>query len=237
MVSVRLPNITAATESGQLSQLKDYIFQFAEQMNYALTSIDKKQSEVAASVSEMASASETPSPDNAATTFGEVKSLIIKSADIINAYYDEINKKLSGEYVACSDFGKYTEKTDATIRATSEKLEQEYYNKQTIDSEISTIYETLANAYIRSGLLENGDVPIYGLEVGQKNTVDGVEVFNKYARFTADRLSFYDKNGIEVAYISDYKLYITSAEITDELYLGGYKVDLSDGIAFKWNGV
>jgi hypothetical protein len=59
-------------------------------------------------------------------------------------------------------------------------------------------------------------------------------VFSKYARFVADKLSFYDKNDTEVAYISDYKLYITNAQITGTLNLGRYELDPTDGLAFKW---
>jgi hypothetical protein len=96
------------------------------------------------------------------------------------------------------------------------------------------------NAHIRSGLLyyDEGEVPVYGLEIGQINTIDGVEVFNKYARFTADRLSFYDQNDTEVAYISDYKLYITHVQVRGSLQEGGYKdfIDANGGIVTRWVG-
>ena len=72
--------------------------------------------------------------------------------------------------------------------------------------------------------------------VGQKNVIDGEEVFRKYARFTSDRLSFYDQNDVEVAYISDYKIHISHAEVTGTLKLGGYLVDTSNGLTFKWVG-
>ena len=98
-----------------------------------------------------------------------------------------------------------------------------------------TLYETTANT--RSGLLDDTVVPpVYGFEIGQRNTVNGVETFNKYARFTADRLTFYDKNGHEVAYISDYKLYITNAEITETLKLGRFLIDTTKGLKIKWAG-
>ena len=96
-----------------------------------------------------------------------------------------------------------------------------------------------ANAYINSGLLyndPNSGVPVYGLEIGQRNTIDGVDVFNKYAQFTADRLAFFDSNGIEVAYISDRKLYITVVEVTGELIRGAL-VDIiqpDKTIVTKW---
>ena len=100
------------------------------------------------------------------------------------------------------------------------------------DSTVST------SAHIKSGYLyddENG-FPVYGLEIGQKSTANGMEVFNKFARFTSGKLSFYDANDVEVAYISDYRLYINDAQINGTLTLGGYRVDTSDGLIFRWIG-
>ena len=73
------------------------------------------------------------------------------------------------------------------------------------------------NAYIRTGLLYEGSDGIarYGVEIGEEAEKDGVKAFRKFARLTSDRLSFFDQNDIEVAYISDRKIYITSAEVQD----------------------
>ena len=97
-------------------------------------------------------------------------------------------------------------------------------------------------AYLKSGLLYYTDagIPVYGLEVGQtvKDEVAGTEVFNKYARFTSEKLSFYDSNGTEVAYISDKKLYIRIAQITVALQIGGL-IDLvmaNGDVVKKWVG-
>lgn len=115
---------------------------------------------------------------------------------------------------------------DAELQALKKELESLNY----------TVIDVTAN--IKTGVLyyDENQIPVYGLEVGQKNVINGVEVFNKFARFTAGRLTFYDQNGSEVAYISDYKLYITHAEVTGTLKLGGYLVDTTNGLTFKWVG-
>ena len=125
-------------------------------------------------------------------------------------------------------------KVDSKIEDTKSALGSDIAKlKGDLDNLNHSIVEV--NAHIKSGLLDyNTEIPVYGLEVGQKNTINGVEVFNKFARFTAGRLSFYDNNGTEVAYISDYKLYITHAEVTGTLTLGNYLIDTSRGVAFKW---
>ena len=67
--------------------------------------------------------------------------------------------------------------------------------------------------------------------------MNGQAVFSKFARFSADRLSFYDRNNTEVAYISDYTLYITNAEITGNLYiLKRFRLFYGNGLAFQWIG-
>lgn len=237
---LRLPNITGVTEREQLSQIKSYLYQFAQQLQWALSTIDTS------SVSNQV-ASQAPQKvivqakeQSAEVSFNALKSLIIKSADIVNAYYDEISERLSGLYVASSDFGTYIEETDAKIKKTSTDITQNYTNIQKILTDIENLSFSLAEsqAHIKSGLIYYDDdgVPVYGLEIGQKNTVDGEEVFNKYARFTSGRLSFYDRNDTEVAYISDYKLYITNAEITGSIRLGAFQINTSKGFSLKYVG-
>ena len=238
-IDIRLPNINASTEEGQLMQIKSYLYQFAEQLKYAISTLEAggatsgEPDRQAISVSP----AETATPGS---TFNSIKSLIIKSADIVNAYYEEINRRLDGEYVAQSEFGTYSEQTSQTISENSTAIEQVFNNIQQITSSLEEVKHTLieVNAYMKSGLLAYDDngVPIYGLEVGQRNTVDGEEVFNKYARFTSNRLSFYDQNDTEVAYMSDYKFYITNGEITGTLKLGAFLIDTRAGFRLKFAG-
>lgn len=233
---IKLPNISAKTDREKLEQIRSYLYQLAEQLRWALNSIESNVGNTLQNGSKANGQAVSKGEDQA--TFNSVKSLIIKSADIVNSYYEEINRKLSGLYVAQSDFGTYEERTEQAIAENSKGIERAFTNIQKIFTDIEEIEHTLieVNANTRAGLLyyDDNSVPIYGFEVGQKNVIDGVEVFNKYARFTSDRLSFYDKNDTEVAYISDYKLYITNAHISGTLTLGRFVCDTSDGLVIKW---
>lgn len=227
-------------EAEQLRQMKSYLYQLVDQLNMTLKDVERG---AVASTSPAAVSKKTDTTKDTESTFNAIKALIIKSADIVNAYYDEINYRLEGVYVAQSAFGDYTEKTDKTVNETSKLTEELYKNVQTIDGAVDGIQRQIieVNAHINSGLLyynEDG-VPVYGLEVGQRNVIDGVETFNKYARFTSDKLAFYDQNDNEVAYVSDRKLYITHVEVTGTFSHGGFKdTALSDGgIVTKWVGV
>ena len=237
--NLRLPNLTAPTPEGKLVQMHSFLYQTIEQLNWALNTIETGSGS-GNGASQNAAGVRSEGGKDAATTFNEIKALIIKSADIVNAYYEKINAQLKGEYVAQSDFGIYSEQTSNAIEANSTAIQQNYENLQTITEVVEGIQEASiqARAYIKSGLLDYGQdgAPVYGLEIGQENTVDEQKVFDKFARFTADRLSFFDANDIEVAYISDYKLVITNAEVKGNLKVGGFVLDTSNGIALRWEG-
>lgn len=240
-VNLRLPNIDGKTDAAQLTQVKSYLYQLVEQLNYALSTIEGGGgSGKVLYTSGAAGAVEESAKNEANATFNSIKSLIIKSADIINSYYEAINKRLSGSYLAVSDFGTYKEETTQDIIANSTGISQLFTNVQEIITDIENLEHRLieVDAHINSGILyyDEQGVPIYGIEVGQRTEIDGVEVFNKYARFTSDRLSFYDQNDNEVAYISDKKLYITHIEVTGSYTISGF-VDtvLADGsVVTKW---
>lgn len=247
--NIRIPNITASTPTEQIRQVHSYLFQVVEQLNWALNSIETVNNNPQAESGPTASADVTIQEDDSVNTFNSIKGLIIKSADIVNAYYEKIDNllKLSGEYVAEATFpegsAKFVQNTNSTIKATSDSLTQYYDNMQKIISDIESVEEQLidVNAYIKSGVLYDNDdgTPIYGVEVGQTTEKNGEKTFNHYARFIANRLSFFDSNGYEAAYISDKKLYIDNIEINISFKMGGFvdTVRLSDkSIVTKWVG-
>lgn len=242
-VDLRLPEITGKNDHEKLQQLQRYLHRTVEQLQWAFNNLEGGNADGYVVVNGRTMAT-TPAGSaggqSPAQTFNSIKSLIIKSADIINAYSEQIKAELEGEYVAQSDFGTFAEQTNQAIEANATGISQMFVNIQEISGTVDGLYDQTieTQAYIRHGLLEYGEdgAPIYGIEVGQTNVIDDAESFSKFARFTSGRLSFYDANEIEVAYISDYRLYITSAHITEELAVGGYVMDTTDGIAFMWAG-
>ena len=297
-VQFRLPDISGSDKE-QLAKIRSYLYQIIPELEFAMNTMNTSISQVSTPTPKSQIPTNTMSEANAQVTFNAIKSLIIKSADIVNAYYDQINTRLEGVYVAESDFGTFAEKTTQQIEETSTSTTQGFENVQAIMTEngsrIADIDEDLqdskavitesiqgvqdkvtgvnllledakaqlrgsiedlevyvtglenviigVSAYLKSGLLDYTDagIPIYGLEIGQSvmDEESGTEVFSKYARFTSEKLSFYDSNGIEVAYISDKKLYIKMAHITISLQLGGIiQLVMSNGdVVEKWVGI
>ena len=133
-VDIRLPNITGKTEAEQLEQVKSYLHQLVEQLNWGLSAVE---SNAVYTLQRYSASSENKksAEEEAQNTFNSIKSLIIKSADIVESYYEVINARLEGIYVAKSEFGTYSEETAAEIEANSTSIEQLYSNIQEIISE------------------------------------------------------------------------------------------------------
>lgn len=210
VLDIRLPELTGGSTEQQLRQIQSYLYSLASQLQYAFENVSREQEQVR----QVQTAAQEKTP---VQTFAALKSLIIKSADIVESYSREIERRLEGKYVAQSQFGTYSQETEQKIRENAEGIVQSFRNVQALQSMVESVESAVVeiNAYIRTGLLysqEDGE-DVYGLEIGQQTRQDGAVRFQKFARLTADRLSFYDRNDVEVAYISDYQLHITSAQV------------------------
>ena len=88
-------------------------------------------------------------------------------ADFAAANSETWSAKLSGSYVAISDFGKYLEKTQLTIEGNSVGIKQLY----DYTAGVNNAFSVNAQQYIKTGLLYYNDVtPVYGVGVGNIET-------------------------------------------------------------------
>ena len=237
MIDLRYPNITGKTEAEQMVQVKSYLHQLVGQLNWALNAVESSQAGNT-SVPVVYRNGEPSTHQEAEDTFNSIKALIIKSADIVKAYETTIFSDFKGKYFADSDFGTYVEATSRNVVENSTMVKDTFENVQVIKSKVEGVEDEIrtTNAYIQRGHLyydDNGK-SVVGIEVGETDK-DGK--FTKYARFISDRLSFYDENGDEVAYIGAGCLYVNGNTVfLGEIQLGGYKTDTADGLAFTWIG-
>lgn len=232
MANFRLPNITSPTTEGQIKQVKDYLYQLTNQLNVALKSAEDIEKQKGYSANESNANTAQTEAQKAEETFFTVKNLIIKSADIVNAYYEVINQRLQGQYVANSDYGTFKQTTEAFINQTDTSLTQYYSSIQKIESDLKNLDALRKdNCYIKTGWLDD-DETIAGVEIGKVSQTETGTKDVAFARFTTEELEFYDANGAKLAWFAKYKLHIRDAVIEGNLWLGGYKLDTADGIAF-----
>ena len=376
-LDIRKPNISG-TRDEQLAQMRSYLFQLSEQLQWAFENVEGTSGAGGGgggmpTSSKQSTVEIITKPTNEAeaqATFDAIKSLIIKSADIIDAYTEEIGTKLESTYVSESEFGAFQALNSQAIQANSTSITQSFESisalelstknwqtgfgessaeairevrneitkatsdveqkivnaglelqgeideaklladeatagvadaKRDIASSNSNIanlgnrignVETSFNAeldkiigsggaiskieksisdegearesaikdinttlskfnttygevntesesyaliiksggYVKSGKLYtiNG-IGVYGIEVGQIVEVNGVEEYRGYARFVSDRISFFDQNGIESAWLSNRRLHATEVEAVQRQQTGGF-VDIVDPV-------
>lgn len=226
----------------QLVRQYSYLFQMAQQLNVALGQLESGGT-AAPSGGTAAPAAEREQQ------YQTLKSMIVKTADTVQRRMDQLSAKLTGEYVAASEFGTYVERLNAYLEANPEALTQYYSFFADLQASTETVsaafeqYRLETEGYIRTGIVcYDGAVPQYGVAVGQNlicREVDGetvVEQNDFRATFTASKLSFW-QDASEVAYVSNNRLYITNITVLGAIAVGQWSVEAAEGgLAFRWIG-
>ena len=92
---LRLPSITAPTDTEKIEQIRRYLYSTIKEINWALNTLDS-------ATPGTVEANEV----SAGSTFSMIKPMIIKSGDIINAYYDVMKPRFDDIYVSKEHYGK-----------------------------------------------------------------------------------------------------------------------------------
>ena len=240
------PALNGSNEQ-KILQVYSYLFRMNEQLSYTLNNLTPENFAGQTGQQLAAVVDGSAAKQEAAQQYDTLKSLVVKTADVVRHEMDMLETELASKYLAISEFGKYQEDMTAQIRATAEGIIQQYGFQAQLDDLGSSAdafdsYIVKTDQYIKTGLLYyEGTVPRYGVAVGENLTtveVDGQQVLtrnNLCATFTSDRLSFW-MGGVEVAYVSNNKLYIANAEITGQLITGNWRISHEGGFTVQWIG-
>lgn len=218
-------------QEDQLRQLQRYLGAMSDKLNMALMSITIEQMTPEAKQA-ISGAQETGKKN-----YDSLKTMIVKTAEVVRHEMDEISTRLEDNYTALSDqFGEYQRNLTSTITATANGILQDYQFEERITGLESDTenFERRINQYIFSGLVDavNGK---YGIAIGENVTAydaQGNPYLNtarKTATFTMDELAFW-QGETKLAYISDNVFHIANGEVTDSMKMGNHtwKI-LSDG--------
>ena len=230
------PSIAGKTSGEQLESMRRYLCTLTDQLNLA----DWSAGAVLQEVSRAIDADSLPDAERKTQlgNFGQLKALIIKTADYAAANSEEFQTKLSGNYVAVSDFGKYWQEATMTIDGNEFGIRQLYDYAAGINND----FTVKSQQYVKTGLLYyNGAVPVYGVGVGNIETTvtkDGETVVdqkkNELVTVTPGRLSFW-QSGSEVAYLTDKKLHFPSGTLeATNAVLSGTLTAASGSVIGPW---
>lgn len=157
--NIRFPNITAVTEAEQIVQIKSYLHQLVQQLNWVLSTLEPGKTDTSGSA-------QTVSAQEYANMVYELKSLLIQSSDMLNSYYEKINAKLEGQYVSQKDFDAYKQTVSEGFAGLKDKyVAQDTFTAYTQD--VARDFEGLADVYVKKAdydaYKQTNDTAISGL--------------------------------------------------------------------------
>lgn len=245
-LNISLPPTLMGTEAEQLVQMHRFLFRLSEQLTRALEMQEIALHEDAAKQIEV---SQQATNGELITQQTTLKSLIIKTADMVRTEMDTLETTLRQQYIAKSEWGSYEENIKNDMVATAQGVVQSFGFESRLQAAEAGIadfedYKVISSGYIQSGIIGEDDdgFPIIGVAIGQdlKSTViDGqtyIDMTRNLATYTSDRITFW-QNGVEAAHISSGEMSIASARISGKLTVGDeWEVSHKHGFTVKWIG-
>lgn len=254
MQNILPPPALQGDERAQLTQVYRYLFRLSEQLNVGLSALEQRTAAVARPSGGALSPEGTDGEQfwtEADAQYSSLKSLIIKTANLVRAEMDQIVANLGSEYVAVSEWGTYKEEVSREIVDTAKyTMENFEYNEEILNiPEMAAIFDSYrieTTGYIKRGIIgfDDENYPIFGIAIGQelkhKEVTVGGEVYEVFderqnmATYAADKLSFW-VNGVEVAYLSNSELVVTRIIVSDSIQLGNWDiaVNAADGMTVQ----
>ena len=159
-----MPPSPQGTVQEQLVRQYSYLFQMAQQLNVALGQLE--------SGGTAAPSGGTAAPAAREQQYQTLKSMIVKTADTVQRRMDQLSAKLTGEYVAASEFGTYVERLNAYLEANPEALTQ-YYSffadlQASTASKLSFWQDASEVAYVSNNRLYITNITVLeGMSIGE----------------------------------------------------------------------
>ena len=212
-LTLRYPPMTGGDAAQQLDGLRRYLVQLTDELNGADWSAGAVLTQISQAIDASALSKEERLTE--LSGFAALKTLIIKTADFAAENSEAFKLKLSGNYVAVSDFGKYWQEASMTIDGNEFGIRQLYE----FSAGVNNAFTVNSKQYVKTGLLYyNGVTPVYGVGVGNiettvsndKEVIDKTQ--NELLTVTSGRVSFW-QGGSEVAYLAQKKLHFPSGTL------------------------
>lgn len=246
------PQAFSGSEAQQLGQVYRYLFRLSEELSGALNAVETQQQAVAETVVRTGGVTKEGLAAELTGQYSQIKSLIVKSADLVRSEMDVLETQLRSDYIAKSEWGEYHEEISAEIEATAHGIVQEYGYDAKIeslqeDAVAFNSYMISTNGYIRQGIIGYDDegIPVIGVAIGQdlRSTtvdVDGtayeeIDMTRNMATYTSDRIAFW-QNGVEVGSFSNKELTTSRIRVRDGIGLGDWDLSNTNGLTLKWAG-
>ncbi len=210
-------------EKTQVKRLTEYMYNLTEQLNYVLYHLDigNFSNETAQALSavqnqakkaaEEAARLEQQQNKKAEALLAEIVAsaeMVLKSAEVkLEAQQAALLSTVREEYAAKTETAALEQNLSSEIEQTAQNLTMRFNETNSytleVDGKLRELIDEL-QTYIRFGT--------QGIELGKRGSAFS-------SLLGSERLSFM-QSGVEIAYISNNKMYITRAEVSDALSIG-----------------
>lgn len=241
MKTIAYPDISGSVEQ-QLASIRRYLWLENEYMQ-TLAQAATPQQIWSGAMTAVTQADNPRETESKRAEYKALRALIIKTADEVTVSSEQFRLKLSGMYLAKSQFGDYFENASVTIDGTPYGIRQLYTYTTQVKGQLED-YVSSTEGYIRTGILDNsGANPVLGVEVGilsDELECDGqtVTVSNPICtRITPDSWELW-RHGVRIAYTDAGNVCFPSAHITGGSISIGDKCHIDqDGTAVFTDGI
>ena len=237
VINCNVPNLNGLDEETKLKRIEKYLWELDDQLRFILSNLEidnfTLETQEALQVGENA---KKKTEEHMQQVVESMKQKIVNTATSIRSDLETIRETMEGHYEAISaQFGTYT--ADYFRETTRNALNDIDVFKQI--EKINSNYVT-SQGYVKTGKLgdetyvdENGETRsrvVYGIEIGDVQDESGTKL-----RSSNRRISFIE-DGIETGYVEGRQIKINRLIVGEYIYLGGYRVEVTNGVEWKWEG-
>lgn len=268
MFNLSVPPILTGSADEQLKQIRSYLYQMTEQLNMASLSIDNKTVVDLTKTSASKASETEDEYINLKSLIQKTADTVTKTVEYTDSQISIIKEQvgentdniadltasISSEYVAKSEYGTFQENINTQIAANADSITNMYSYFAKLEADVNNAQSSFDNyvvateGSIKVGIVEwDGATPIFGIAIGQdikysEVSIDGetyaeIDKTNYVTTYTATGFKMWQDNQV-VAYISNNKLYITNADIVENLTIGDFviKSNATEGFVIKYTG-
>lgn len=249
------PPILRGTAEQQLAALRDYLFRLTSDLDAAESADEEQGAAVVTNrdgtkTLKAGGGSTAEIDERLKSSANELRALIIKSANEVEAYADSKTESYDERYLARSDFGTFQSTLQTQIETTARGVVESYDYQSSISAAADSIerLDSLISGEIRRGMITDPATHETALGIaiserlsftGASQTVDGLTYYElspgqTLGLYTATGWQFWI-NGVRVGYFasSDSQLHVAKAAIESEMSVGEWLISSVGGFGIR----
>lgn len=229
VINCNVPSLNGLDDSQKLAKMEKYLWELNDQLRFILSNLEVDNFTPETREQLQLTASGKKELENTVQqSINTVKQKIINTSQSIVSDIESIRETMKGQYEAISaQFGTYT--ADFFRETTKNALStiEEFKQIENING-----YYVNSQGYIKTGNIgeEDDGTAMYGVEIGDVINADGTKL-----RLSKNKITCTEQ-GTEIWSIKNKEIEIPRARISEHIYFGGYRIEVTNGIEFKWEG-